>query len=176
MKEIRHEINDCNLPTYIEDILTNNYCPGFLRMSMVRENNDYVFNYQTDRFNRLDISKLTTYDKMVLLRTIISLNDRNEDWLIAGDNYLIEPELIYSLNNSVEDGCVRLLFYPDFKRMTFQKKIIIFAERIKNKRNKPEVDLIDSFKNICESSDWNRTRQYLDKNILRMRSRNEYKS
>lgn len=176
MKEIRQEINECNLPTYMEDILINNYCPGFLRMSMVRENNDYIFNYQTERFNRIDISKLTTCDKIVLLRTIISLNDRNEDWLIAGDNYLLEPELVYSLNNSVEDGCVRLLFYPDFKKMTFKKKIILFAEKIKNRKNKTEIELIDNFKNVCETSDWNRTRQYLDKNILRMKNRSEYKS
>lgn len=176
MKEVRSTINEYKLPTYIEDILTHNYCPNFLRMSMVREDNDYVFSYQTERFEKIDIDKLNTYDKMVLLRTIISLNDENEDWLVKAENYLLEPELVYSLNNHVEEGCIRLLFYPDFKRMTFQKKIMLFAEKIKNKRNKTEVDMIENFKSICEMSDWNRTRLYLDKNIIRMRNRAEYKS
>lgn len=175
MKEVRSTINEYKLPTYIEDILTHNYCPNFLRMSMVREDNDYVFSYQTERFEKIDIDKLNTYDKMVLLRTIISLNDENEDWLVKAENYLLEPELVYSLNNNVEEGCIRLLFYPDFKRMTFQKKIMLFAEKIKNKRNKMESDMIENFKSICEMSDWNRTRLYLDKNIMRMRNRAEYK-
>ncbi|MBQ0040564.1 MAG: hypothetical protein KBS56_00805 [Clostridiales bacterium] len=176
MKEVRQTINEYKLPTYIEDILTHNYCPNFLRMSMVREDNDYIFSYQTERFEKIDISKLNTYDKMVLLRTIISLNDENEDWLVKAENYMLEPELVYSLNNNVEEGCIRLLFYPDFKRTTFQKKIMQFAEKIKNKRNKMEVDMIENFKSICEMSDWNRTRLYLDKNIMRMRNRAEYKS
>ena len=176
MKEVRQTINECRLPIYIEDILTHNYCPNFLRMSMVRENDDYIFSYQTERFEKLDIGKLSTYEKIVLLRTIISLNDENEDWLVKAENYLLEPELVYSLHNHVEEGCVRLLFYPDFKRMTFQKKIILFADKIKNKRNKFESDLIDSFKSMCEMSDWNRTRLFLDKNIMRMRNRSEYKS
>lgn len=176
MKEVRSTINEYKLPTYIEDILTHNYCPNFLRMSMVREDNDYVFSYQTERFEKIDIGKLNTYDKMVLLRTIISLNDENEDWLVKAENYLLEPELVYSLNNNVEEGCIRLLFYPDFKRMTFQKKIMLFAEKIKNKRNRMEVDMIENFKSICEMSDWNRTRLYLDKNIIRMRNRADFKS
>lgn len=176
MKEVRQTVNEYKLPTYIEDILTHNYCPNFLRMSMVREDNDYIFSYQTERFEKIDIGKLNTYDKMVLLRTIIALNDENEDWLVKAENYMLEPELVYSLNNNVEEGCIRLLFYPDFKRTTFQKKIMQFAEKIKNKRNKMEVDMIENFKSICEMSDWNRTRLYLDKNIMRMRNRAEYKS
>ena len=175
MKEVRQEISEYRLPTYIEDILTHNYCPNFLRMSMVRENNDYIFSYQTERYQKIDIGKLDTYEKLVLLRTIISLNDGNEDWLIKAENYLLEPELIYTLNNNVNEGCVRLLFYPDYKRMTFQKKIILLADKIKNRRNKFESDLIEQFKDTCEFSDWNRTRLFLDKNIMRIRNRMDYK-
>lgn len=176
MKEVRQEISECKLPTYIEDILTHNYCPNFLRMSMVREDNDYIFNYQTERYSRINIDKLNTVDKLVLLKSVIAINDGNEDWLIQAENYLLEPELLYSTNNNVSEGAIRLLFYPDFKRMTFRKKIILFAEKIKNKKNRMEVELIDNFKIICERSDWNRTRLYLDKNILRMQSRSEYRS
>ena len=168
MKELREEAIECKIPTYIEDILTHNYCPNFLRMSMVRENNDYTFSYQTERYKKLDVGKLDTYDKLVLLRTIISMRDGNEDWLIQDQNYMLDPELIYTLNNNVEEGCVRLLFYPDYKRYPFQKKLIVFAEQIKNARNKLETELIEKFKETCSLSDWNRTRMFLDKNILRM--------
>lgn len=168
MKEVRQEISECKIPTYIEDILTHNYCPNFLRMSMVREDNDYIFNYLTGKYHRIDINKLDTFDKLRLLRSIISINDCNEDWMILAENYMLEPELIYSMNNNVAEGAIRLLFYPDHKRMTFQKKLLLFADKIKNKKNKSEVDIIDNFKSVCELNDWNRTRMFLDKNILRM--------
>ena len=170
MKEVRGEASECKLPTYIEDILIHNYCPNFLRMTMVREDNDYTFSYQTERFMKLDVERLSTYDKLVLLRTIIALREGNEDWLIHAENYMLDPDLIYTLNNNVGEGCVRILFYPDNKRSTFQKKLIQFADKIKNAKNKIESDMIDNFKSVCEMSDWNRTRMFLDKNILRMQN------
>ena len=176
MKELVSKVNECKLPMYMEDILTNNYCPNFLRMSMVREDHDYRFSYKTERYTRLDINRLNTYDKLILLRSIISLNERNEDWLIKAENYKLDPSLIYSLNNNVEEGCIRLLFYPDDTRTSFRKKIVSFAEAIKNKRNRSETELLDDFKSVCTNSDWNRTRLFLDKNILRMRNRSEYRS
>ncbi len=168
MKELKEEVSECKIPTYIEDILIHNYCPNFLRMSMVREGSDYTFSYQTERYRKLDIGSLDTYDKLVLLRTIISMRDGNEDWLIQDENYLLDPELIYTVNNNVQEGSVRLLFYPDYNRKTFQKKLIEFAEKLRNAKNKIETDLFEKFTSVCELSDWNRTRLFLDKNILRM--------
>lgn len=170
MKEIKQAINGYRIPLYMEEILTHNYCPNFLRMSMVREDNDYHFSYQTERYKRLDISKLDTYSKLVLLRSIINLNEKNEDWLIKAENYLIEPELIYSINNCVDDGSVRLLFYPDSKRMSFNNKIILFAEKIINRKEHSEAELIEKFRTVAEQGDWNRTRLFLDKHILRMQA------
>ena len=176
MNDIVHEINEYRIPTYMEEILTNNYCPNFLKMSMLRENNDYVFNYQTDRFQRIDISSLTTCLKLCLLRTIISLGERNTEWLIKADNYLLEPELIYSYNNSVSEGNVRLLFYPDSNRISFDRKLAAFAEKIKNKRDRKENELLDQFKNYVENCELNKARMFLDKNIMRMELANDNKA
>ena len=168
MKELREDASECKIPTYIEDILIHNYCPNFLRMTMVREGSDYTFNYQTERYKKIDIGSLDTYDKLVLLRTVIAMRDGNEDWLIQDENYVLDPELIYTINNSVQEGSIRMLYYPDYKRMSFKKKMLEFVEKIRNSRNKIENDLLDKFKSVCELNDWNRTRLFLDKNILRM--------
>lgn len=168
MKMLTQEINECKLPTYMEDILTNNYCPSFLDMTMVRENENYVFNYRTGRYSRLDINKLNTYLKLVLLKSIIQVKEKNDNWLIKAENYLIEPELIYSINNNVEEGNIRILFYPDFRKLPFNQKIMLFADKIKNKKDRNEIDLIEKFKEFAKTNDWNRTKIFLDKNILRI--------
>ena len=173
MKNMKQEINGYHMPTYMEDILTHNYCPNFLRMSMVKERNDYVFSYQTGRYRKLDTDRLDTYLKLVLLRTVITLNERNADWLIKSENYLLEPELVYSLNNNVEDGCVRLLFYPDVQKQSLERKIVRFADTICNRNDSAERELIDKFKEVAEKADWNRTRLFLDKNIMRLQARKE---
>lgn len=173
MKYIRQEVNECSIPRYMQDILTNNYCPNFLRMSMVREKSDYLFKYQTDRYKKIDLGKLNTYQKMTLLKSIISLNERNEDWLIQSEEYCIEPDLVYSIDNQVGENQIRLLFYPDYKHKSFANKIIGFAEKLINLHDENELHLITQFKNYVTTGDWNRTRMFLDKNILRMETQTD---
>lgn len=168
MNTYKQEINDYKLPDYMLEILSNNYCPNFLNMNMVKENNDYVFNYRTGRYKQLEINRLNTYFKLVLLKSIILLNERNESWLIRAENYLIEPELIYSINNNVDDGNVRILFYPDNNKLEFGEKISLFADKIKNRKDKNEIELLDRFKKIASVGDCNKTKIFLDKNILRL--------
>ena len=54
MERIRQELAGYRLPAYIEEILTQNYCPGFVRMSMVRESEHYNFSYKPGAFRKLD--------------------------------------------------------------------------------------------------------------------------
>lgn len=171
MNGVKQEMSGYRLPIYIEDILTNNYCPNFLRMSMLREDDRYVFNYSTDRYKKINIDSLDTYMKLVLLRSIVAINERNKEWLIKAENYLIEPELLYAIDNRVDENFMKLLFYPDFKKMKFEYKIIIFAEKIKNRNDKREVEVIDAFKSIAENGDINRLKIFLDKNITRIENR-----
>lgn len=168
MNNVKQEMSGYRLPMYIEEILINNYCPNFLRMSMCREDDRYVFNYRTERYRKINIETLDTYMKLLLLKSIISINERNNDWLIKAENYLIEPELMYTVENMVDEKFIKMLFYPDFKKMKFEYKIILFAEKIKNNKDKREVELIDAFKHVAEKGDINRLKIFLDKNIGRI--------
>jgi len=161
------------IPLYMEEILINNYCPYFLKMNMVRENENYKFNYQTGRFRKVNFDNMDLYNKLILLRSLLILNERNSEWLIKAENYMIEPELIYCLNNCVDDGSVRMLFYPDNKRVSFEQKIIDFSEKIKNKNDSREMDVLNKFRDVAQTGDSNRTRLFLDKNILRLETRKE---
>lgn len=173
MKEIRQRINECKIPRYMQDILTNNYCPYFLRMSMLHENEDYTFNYQLDRYKKLDIAILDTEDKLTLIKSIVLLKERNEKWLIGVENYLIDPELVYSIDNRVDENNIRILFYPDFNKLSFKVKMLRFVEKIKTFSNHEEIELLNQFKVIVDTNDWNRAKLFLDKNILRMATRGE---
>lgn len=168
MDSIKQEANECNIPNYMVEILSNHYCPNFMNMNMVKENNEYIFNYQTGRYKKLDINLLDTHLKLILLKSIVLLNERNEGWLIKAESYLIDPDLIYTINNNVNDGNVRMLFYPDARKIEFGKKISMFAEMIKNRRDKAEIEVIDKFRRIAENEDCNRMKVFLDKNILRL--------
>lgn len=171
MKNIKQEVNDFYLPGYMQEILTNNYCPNFLRMSMVRESNDYTFRYQSDRYKKIQIDKLNTYSKMVLIKSVLEIVEKNEEWLIRAESYLIEPDLIYSINNSVDVSSIKLLFYPDYAMRDMSEKLSSFGKKLVNLHNDEEVDLICQFSEIIKNKDYNKARIFLDKNILRMETR-----
>lgn len=171
MEAIRHGLNGYRIPSYMEEILTHNYCPYFIRMSMVREGQSYRFAYRPGKLTRLNVRDLDTYGKLVLLRSLFTLNEAAEGYLISADNYLIEPELIYSESGSTTSDRIRLLFYPDVKRLRFRHKITQFTERIKEGAGREERELLDQFREIAEGGDLNRSKMFLDKNILRIESR-----
>ena len=171
MKNIRQEISDCNIPGYLQDILTNNYCPNFLRMSMVRESNDYTFRYNSGRYKKLQVDRLNTYMKIVLIKSILDLIEKNEEWLIKSDTYLIEPELIYSVDNSVDISSLKLLFYPDYAMEDLSTKLRKFCKKITDLNKTDEVELMNQLREIIGRNDFNRARIFIDKNLLRMETR-----
>ena len=63
------------------------------------------------------------------------------------------------------------MFYPDVRRIRFPDKLMQFGERIKDGLGKDERELIRQFLETAESGDLNRSRLFLDKNILRIESR-----
>jgi hypothetical protein len=107
----------------------------------------------------------------VLLRSVITLSESAQGYLISPENYLLEPELIYSADNSTLPGHLRILFYPDVKRMKFPQKLMLFNERIRNNSIRDERELLGSLRDILDSGDINRAKMFLDKNILRIESR-----
>ena len=156
------------MPAYVEEILTQNYCPGFMRMSIIRENDRYDFRYKTDSFSRLDASCMRLYDKLLLIRNLISMSENNSDHLISAENYLIEPELIYARSGRVDLGNIRLMYYPDVKRLDFRYKIVLFADRIMNKEIREEREMAERIRESAEPGDMNRIKMFLDKAILRL--------
>ncbi len=171
METIRHGMTGYHIPAYMEEILTRNYCPCFVRMTMIRDGDTYRFSYRPGKFTKLNTASLDTYGRLVLLRSVITLSESAQGYLISPENYLLEPELIYSADNSTLPGHLRILFYPDVKRMKFPQKLMLFNERIRNNSIRDERELLGSLRDILDSGDINRAKMFLDKNILRIESR-----
>ena len=168
MERIRQEMAGYRMPAYVEEILTQNYCPGFMRMSIIRENDRYAFSYKTDSFSRLDASGMRLYDKLMLIRNLISMSENNSDHLINAENYLLEPELKYMRSGRVDLASLRLMYYPDVKRLDFRYKIVLFADRIMNKEIREEREMAERIRESAEPGDMNRIKMFLDKAILRI--------
>lgn len=167
-KSLRQSITGYDMPLYMQEILCNNYCPNFLKMTIINESSSYMFYYETGVRRKLDYRKLTTRDKLVLLMNLMTVNFENEEWLVKGESYLLEPELIYSMDNRVEYGALRILFYPDFKSQDFSVKIAIFADKIKNNNDSVECNYIEQFKNTVITGDQYKAKRLLENNIDRL--------
>ncbi len=172
-RTLRQGINNYYMPIYMRDILINNYCPCFLEMSIVKENDSYMFSYDTGFSERMDMNKLSTIDKLMLIRSILRLNHLSEEWLIRAEDYLLEPELLYSYNNSVYTDEVKLLFYPDFKSQEFNLKLALLIDKIKDKRNKRELEVMERLKDISNDGDMVLLERTIEKMINRIRAEND---
>ena len=168
MERIRQDMTDYDLPSYVEEILTENYCKSFVRMSIVKESGNYSFSYRPAGLTRLDPPAMKMYDKLLLLRNLISMSESTSDHLIGAENYLLEPELIYARGGKVDADSLRLLFYPDAKKLDFRYKIVLFADRIMNKEIKEEREMAERIRQAAEPGDMNRLKMFLDKAVLRL--------
>ena len=168
MKRIRQDMTDYDMPSYVEEILTENYCKSFVRMSIVKESGNYSFSYKPAGLRRLDPQNMKLYDKLLLLRNLISMSENASDHLIGAENYLLEPELVYARGSSVDASSLKLLFYPDVKKLGFRYKIVLFADRILNKEIREEREMADRIRETSQSGDMNRLKMFLDKSMLRL--------
>lgn len=168
MERIRQNMAGYRMPAYVEEILTQNYCPGFMRMSIIREEDRYAFSYKTDSFAKLDPSGMRLYDKLLLIRNLISMCETNSDHLISTESYLIEPELVYARCGRTDIENLRLMYYPDVKRLDFRYKIVIFADRIMNREIREEREMAARIREAAEPGDINRIKMFLEKTLSRM--------
>ncbi|WP_417028614.1 DUF6382 domain-containing protein, partial [Baileyella intestinalis] len=113
-KWLKQEITGYHMPMYLNDILTGNYNRNFLRMSIIKDGDAYMFSYDTADLRKIKTVDMTLHEKMQLIRGIIEISEENDNHLVMARKYLLEPELIYSRNNSVTKERLKLLFYPDF--------------------------------------------------------------
>ena len=156
------------MPAYVEEILTENYCKNFVRMSIIRDSGKYSFSYKPAGLCRLDTSSMRLYDKLLLIRNLISMSESTSDHLIEAENYLLEPELVYAKGGHVDLNSLRLLYYPDVKKLEFRYKIVLFADRILDKNKREEREMAERIREAAEPGDINRLKMFLDKTLLRM--------
>ena len=168
MQRINQNMTGYRMPAYIEEILTENYCRNFVRMSIVKDRGSYSFSYKPAGLSRLDPSAMSLYDKLLLIRNLISMSEITSDHLIEAESYLLEPELVYAREGNVDIDSLRLLYYPDVKKLEFRYKIVLFADRILNKSIREEREMAERIRAAAEPGDLNRLKMFLDKTILRM--------
>lgn len=171
MERIKQDMTGYRMPAYIEEILTQNYCDSFVRMSILRDKGNYSFNYKPGSLDRLDPCSMSLYDKMLLIRNLISMSESTEDHLIGSESFLLEPELIYSRDRKVDLDSIRIMYYPDVKKLDFRYKIVLFADRIMNKTIKEEREMAERIREAASSGDINRIKLFLDKTIMRLENR-----
>ena len=168
MQRINQNMTGYRMPAYVEEILTENYCKNFVRMSIIRESGNYSFSYKPAGLSRLDLSDMNIYDKLLLIRNLISMSENTSDHLIGAETYLLEPELVYAKGDRVDMDSLRLLYYPDVKKLEFRYKIVLFADRILNKGIREEREMAERIRSTAETGDINRLKMFLDKAILRL--------
>lgn len=171
MDTLKHGLTGYRIPGYMEEILTHSYCPYFIRMSIIRDGDSYKFSYRPGRLTRLKAGELDTYEKLMLLRSLITINETAEGFLIGAENYLIEPELVYTDGAGVTPANIRLLFYPDVKKLKFTRKLMLFSERIRKQSDREEKELLGHIREVLESGDLNKAKMILDKNLIRIENR-----
>ena len=171
MDRIRQELAGYMLPNYVEEILAGNHCPGFVRMSMVKDRGRYSFSYKPGIYKKMEYSDMSLYEKMILIKSLITVIEKNKEHLIWPETYLIEPELIYLRDKKVSSDDVRIMYYPDLKSLNYRYKLMLFADRILDKKNKEERDAADQLRQSSESGDINRIKLMLDKQIMRLENR-----
>lgn len=167
-KWLKQEITGYHMPMYLNDILTGNYNRNFLRMSIIKDGDAYMFSYDTADLRKIKTGDMTLHEKMQLIRGIIEISEENDNHLVMARKYLLEPELIYSRNNSVTKERLKLLFYPDFNEMEFEDKLILFIDRITDMRKETEVKEMEDLKETVLKGDRLRLLRYLDKRIVRL--------
>ena len=173
MQRIRQNMTGYRMPGYVEEILTQNYCGNFMNMSIIRDKGNYSFSYKPGSYKRLDAKEMSLYDKLLLLRNLITISENASDHLIKADSYLLEPELVYSRSGRVDVNNLKLMYYPDIKRLDFRYKLVLFADRLFSASIKEERDMADKLRESAEPGDLNRVKLFLDKNILRLECRQD---
>lgn len=172
-KWLKQEITGYNMPMYLNDILTGNYSRNFLRMSIIRDGDAYMFTYDTGNFRKLRVCDLDVQGKLKLVKGLIEISDENENYLVMARKYLLEPELIYCSGNSVDKDRMRILFYPDFNETDFEDKLVLFIDRITDRRNSAEAEEMERLKEVVRNGNRLRLLRHLDKRISRLSPRVE---
>lgn len=138
------------LPEYMVEILVGGYAKAFLPMGILRKEDSYTFDYSLNGYRRCMANRLSAKEKFRLLEILYDMNEDNENHLIPGERYLLEPELIYWRNHQIQANTLRILFYPDIKGEPFQKKWLVLIEKILDPGISEERSLLDQIRVLLQ--------------------------
>ncbi len=170
MKTSKQSVSELEIPSYIREILSNNYCSSFLKMSILSENSRLHFYYDTENLRRIDLQGLKLYDKLLLISSVIKLCKLAEDYLISCESYLIEPELLYSKENRLTEDRLKILFYPDLIGISMGQKISNLINKLKENSSKQENEILDALAGIVNEEEWLKADRFICKNMTRLRT------
>ena len=77
---------------------------------------------------------------------------------------------VFKVIKNVDLDSLKLLYYPDVKKLGFRYKIVLFADRILNRNIREEREMAERIRSAAEPGDINRLKMFLDKTILRLES------
>ena len=170
MKTSKQTVSEHEIPRYIREILSNNYCPSFLKMSILSENSMLHFYYDTEGLQRLEMQGLKLYDKLLLVSSIIKLCRFAEECLIPCESFLVEPELIYSSEKRLTEDRLRILFYPDLVGISAGKKISNLINKLKMNSSKQENEVLEALSVMIGEEEWLKAERFIYKNMSRLRA------
>lgn len=162
-RKLKQYITGYEMPGYVSTILVNNYCDSFLKMNILKDRDTYMFNYDAGIRDIIHIKSLSTREKVELIETLLELGKRNDDHMLKGEDYLLEPELVYTLEGRVDKGSVKLLYYPDSNGVAFNTKLCIFADKIMSDQNENEEKTITRIKEALAENDAVKARRIIDR-------------
>lgn len=165
-KRLEHRLKGCYMPEYLIDILTVGYSDTFLPMSIFKEGDAYTFSYDEGALRRIDYRKMNGIQKLKLVKSLIEIADKNNDFLIPDGGYAINTNTIYGFEDSAEYGRIKLMYYPDIKCVPFWSKLSLLINDIFRNGDSSETEIASGLINAVETQDINRVNRFIEKRML----------
>lgn len=178
---LEYRINGFDMPDYLTEILICEYTDTFLPMSIFKERSTYVFSYDLCNFEKIEAKVMNNNQKHSLIKSIIEIAEKNNNYLIPDSGYEVNLNTIYFKQNSSEEPKIRLLYYPDLKNISIWGKIKKLAIEIFNEEsignigkeslNRESVnkdEILNGLFSIIESRNANKINRYIDKKLIRL--------
>lgn len=162
-KTIRETVQGIGISHHIITVLTENYCNGFLPVSVIREGKKSLFSYDSSYYLKPEFEKMNTLEKLELINELLEINDECEERMIGGDTYVINKDVVFRRVGISGKSKYRLMYYPDFERRSFTVKMVEFISAICDRTNETETESLDSIIIDLKSGDMWRTRRRLSR-------------
>lgn len=117
------------------------------------------------KFKPIELDKLSSLERLTLIKSVYNLVDRNLDIKMDPNNYLLDKSLIYTTNNSVELEDIRLSFYPDFETRDYNTKLADFIRQCSSIMNADDCIWMGDLIRCAESGELGKLGETIDRKI-----------